>query len=162
MHYEPLLYADVIKILGRQKMDKREIKFRLWADNLKVLYTPEMDSEMKNLWHIGMLVGGKMKVDAGDVVMQFTGYKDMKGVEIYEGDILRFTDKWEWYRGSYAIKMMAADGDRLRELKEQYAAEPFEDRIVDNMREEWLNSSEIQTYWEIIGNIYENPELVEP
>lgn len=92
---------------------------------------------------------------------QYTGLKDSKGKEIYFGDILRFNDKWEWYRGQYAIKMMFATEEKREELQAQYDAEPFEERIVESIEDyEWLLSSEIQSYWDVIGNIYENPELL--
>lgn len=94
-------------------------------------------------------------------LMQFTGLKDKNGKEIYEGDVLEFADKWEWYRGPYGIKMMVAEGARLTELQEMYDAEPMERRVIEMPScYEWILSSEIQTYWHVIGNIYENPELL--
>lgn len=93
--------------------------------------------------------------------MQYTGIKDKNGVEIYEGDILEFADKWEWYKSSYGIKMYFASEERKAELKEQYDKEPMERREVKIPEDyEWLLSSEIQTYWQVIGNIYQNPELL--
>jgi len=83
------------------------------------------------------------------VITQFTGLLDKNGKEIYESDILRFSDKWEWYRAS---------GATAKEIEKL----PFEERVITIPENyEWLLSSEIQTYWEVIGNIYENEDLLE-
>jgi len=94
---------------------------------------------------------------------QFTGLLDKNRKEIYEGDILEFADKWEWYKTSYGIKMRLADRDRKKELQKAYDAEPMERRVIELPGDyEWLLSSEIQTYWHVIGNIHEHPELLKP
>ena len=96
-------------------------------------------------------------------IQQYTCVKDKDGDLIFEGDILEFSDKWEWYKSSYGIKMRFAEPERLAELQEMYDKEPMERRVIE-MPEcyEWLLSSEIQTYWKIIGNIYQSPELLKP
>ena len=84
-----------------------------------------------------------------ETLKQYTGLKDKNGKEIYESDVLRFADKWEWYRASGASK---EEIDKL----------PYEERVISIPEDyEWLLSSEIQTYWEVAGNIYESPELLE-
>jgi hypothetical protein len=67
-------------------------------------------------------------------IMQFTGVKDKNGKEIYEGDIIEQT-----FYGDDASKMILVVED-IRQL--------------DNIR---CGSSKEN---EIIGNIYENPELI--
>lgn len=81
--------------------------------------------------------------------MQFTGLKDSKGVDIYEGDVLQFSDKAEWYKSEFLSK-------------EEIEQRPYERRVVQMIEcYEWMLSDEIQCYWEVIGNIYENPNLLE-
>ena len=95
-----------------------------------------------------------------ETVGQYTGLVDKNRNKIFEGDIMEFADKWEWYRGSYAIKMHFADKERLAKLKAAYENEPMERRDVEMPGSyEWLLSGEIQEYWHIIGNIHDNPEF---
>lgn len=70
-------------------------------------------------------------------LMQFTGLKDKNGKEIYEGDVLRFLDK-QIYE-----KVLFKNGMFVREWAEQ------ENPLYLGL-----------DHFEIIGNIWENPELL--
>jgi uncharacterized phage protein (TIGR01671 family) len=85
-----------------------------------------------------------------ETVGQFTGLHDKNGREIYEGDILRDTDNEIYYvdfiRGCFY-------------LKTKYISFPHLGWT------EWLPMCEIDRLanpvdFEIIGNIYENPDLL--
>ena len=71
--------------------------------------------------------------------MQYTGLKDKNGKEIYEGDILR-DDRVDEYN-LYEIKW------------NEYGT--YADGLEDEIWEDVAND-----YLEVIGNIYENPELL--
>lgn len=73
----------------------REFKFRMWDNVLKVLYTPELDAEIVNLWETPKFKGGVFELRDDIKLMQFTGKYDCKGTPIYEGDIIEF-DENEW------------------------------------------------------------------
>lgn len=117
---------------------KREIKFRVWDDNLKVLYTPEMDQEIKNLWRIPNTQGGIIDYPNG-TLMQYTGLKDKCGKEIYEGDICKNPDG--------IVSVVFEEGCFFV--------------VGDNDCPLFVYSSDREILIEIIGNIYKNPELLE-
>jgi uncharacterized phage protein (TIGR01671 family) len=95
-------------------------------------------------------------------IMQSSGVKDMDGNIIYNGDIIQFADKWEWYRSEYGARFMLSDDEARAKVQEQYDNEPLYCRVVDFSEEfDFLLSNDIQQYWKVIGNIYESPELMD-
>jgi predicted fused transcriptional regulator/phosphomethylpyrimidine kinase len=79
-----------------------------------------------------------------------TDIKDRNGDMIHFGDKVRFADKVEWYRNEYFAKVMVGAMTREEALLE-IENKPYEERIVENVQDyDWLLSSEIQTYWEIV------------
>ena len=139
---------------------KRGIKFRAW------------DKEYKQMTNVTMILFDTEEIDTENSfgepksiehfeLMQFTGLTDKNGIEIYEGDILEFADKWEWYKGMYGVKMHFSQGEKLQKLKQDYENEPMERRKIEIPGDYgWLLSSEIQIYWQVLGNIHQNPELI--
>lgn len=85
-------------------------------------------------------------------IMQYTGLKDKNGKEIYEGDILSFRKlKYKVFgvAGGFAINSCQDD------ISKEHT--PFFECIGDVQ-----NASYIEQNCEVIGNIYENPELLTP
>lgn len=140
----------------------REIKFRAWDKDEKRWYKPTFEAYRGNLFELvlsmrGQLAARTMNENGTDdelvanmpgprawedrfILMQYTGLKDKNGVEIYEGDIVRGVagEDWvvEWGTAGFILRCAChhPDGDF-------YSLDP----------------SEVET----IGNIYENPELLE-
>lgn len=95
-----------------------------------------------------------MKPVNADTVGQYTGLKDCKGREIYEGDVVEFNDSWHDINGNYCEKMQRGY------IKYDYG----EFSIVTLCGEAFLRllSTCVQSDTLIvIGNVYDNPELLE-
>lgn len=133
----------------------REIKFRAWdGERLRAVgglgwVDGDLDSVLTSKYH------GPVEEEVA--VMQFTGLKDKNGVEIYEGDILTselypFQDEgrynyhgvveWIDYLASFYVTKRLVDKDKRG--------------ISDGISEQIENVAQL----EVIGNIYENPELL--
>ena len=125
----------------------REIKFEYGFDNhAPIIYT------------LSQIEFGLDFSETGAVRYrrQFIGINDKSGVEICDGDIIQFSDKFEWYRSPVMTK------SEIDSVLNDHVKYPYERRAVDIPEcYEWLLSPEIQQYWEVIGNIHENPELLE-
>jgi uncharacterized phage protein (TIGR01671 family) len=115
----------------------REIKFRVWWVN-----DGKMDSWQDMLEWSRMSVYFTPDGEFPHVLMQFTGLKDKNWKEIYEGDVIRYHD----YAGDDE-EILVEDLASLFEKKGLREGEYAEDWSSENL--------------EVIGNIYENPELLE-
>ena len=118
----------------------REIKFRAW-DGEEMRYTFSVQSNGDGVLYSGGIVDWKL--------MQFTGLKDKNGKEIYEGDIVNIP-----LFGNCIIIW----NESICAFQYAYHAIGKGTSIGGRMTNT-LYSYEQQKY-EVIGNIYENPELI--
>jgi uncharacterized phage protein (TIGR01671 family) len=117
----------------------REIKLRAWDNSLKKIRTSG----------ISINKGVISSEDKDIILMQFTGLKDKNGKEIYEGDIVRV---YATHKRLIPINFMI--------FEVVYEGASF--RIVRRGNYEFLGIvASYPNSLEVLGNIYENPELLE-
>jgi uncharacterized phage protein (TIGR01671 family) len=135
----------------------REIKFRAWDKEGQEMYDVAMINwEAEEIAYTDHPTGYEADALLEQVeLMQYTGLKDKNGKEIYEGDILKslsqvFSEENQdalisevYYHDSYAAFYLLAS-NRDFEINEPLAQSIHNYEIL-----------------EVIGNIYENPELLE-
>jgi len=122
----------------------RTIKFRCWDNrNRKIVY-PVGEDTTDRITSSSLLSAYN---DGGiEELMQYTGLKDLRGVEIYEGDIVKIIE----------------EGRKESEIiKEVIWSEELGAFYAEDILGLFINSTRNDKYVvEVIGNIYENKELL--
>ncbi|VQW51908.1 phage protein [Streptococcus pneumoniae] len=103
-------------------------------------------------------------------LMQSTGLKDKNGKEIFEGDILKFNDEWNEYCHEGYVDGSVEGVNYVEVVKGEACFEFGKTRYPESslfiyMEDEHLSFAELvkdkDFGFEIVGNVYENPELLE-
>lgn len=145
----------------------REIKFRAWhVDHGDMVYfdNERVANDSVQSGHLARLMCGN---HPDGFLMQYTGLKDKNGKEIYEGDVLYIEfsrhssgpyedDEDDYFGDGYYVGRVhyrPSAGFILVDVKEYYT-----DEDSPRIKKKAYISQCMST---IIGNIHENPELLE-
>lgn len=130
-------------------MSNRKFKFRAFHEKSKsIIYfnNKKLIKDPYQMEHLSKLING----DYGDVLMQYTGLEDSNGKEIYEGDIISIGGMNDY---PFEVKHTDIINGCLGMYVGYYLRRP-------NGSHTYLDSGDQHNY-EVIGNIHENPELLE-
>ncbi len=147
-------------------MNKR-IKFRIWDKRYKQWLENSSSLHCSSNWQIDAFTGrvcdfveslsGEIETfartcysDDDYVIQQFTGLKDSKGKDIYEGDILQF-HKGQPYQSEYEVYWNYCGFSLIsaKRASDKYGV------FTKNLENLCPADKPV-----IIGNIFENPELL--
>lgn len=136
----------------------REIKFRAWDSDDNEMYEPLVMAVVNNgslsLSPLRNCKDGNRAYKPHHPLMQFTGLKDKNEKDIYEGDLISFGDEHWSDDGMPDIKEIVFDEDSA-----SFRIYDYLELQGSSLAEKWFLDDMIDTS-EVIGNIYENPELL--
>lgn len=119
----------------------KEIKFRIWDKKLKEMHYQSLEDLCEDdYWYDGETDVWSVLKDCNSeqerfVIEQYTGLKDKNGKEIYEGDVVIF----DYYSNGEINEFII-------EIQDFWELTPFAKDDISDL--------------EVIGNIYDNPELL--
>jgi uncharacterized phage protein (TIGR01671 family) len=138
----------------------RQIRFRVWDIKGGNWLNPDHTQDGAGITFKGEVAFcsqsqfGYVREEHKDrfVIQQFTGVKDKNGREVFEGDILKFKtyDGWKDDFGRYVFLEV-----RYHELTAS-----FRMTRCDTYRGDSFDYSDKPKEVEVVGNIFENPELL--
>ena len=123
----------------------RELKFRAWDKSQKYMAyqgNPDLETLSSFMFHFGE-----------DIVLQSTGFFDKNENEIFEGDILSDWNEVDGKQVQSFLQVFWCNNDGAWKLDSSFN----QDKSSGDLLSEKLSSF----VYEISGNIYENPELLQ-
>ena len=123
----------------------RDLKFRAWDKSQKYMAyqgSPDLETLSSFMFHFGE-----------DIVLQSTGFFDKNEKEIFDGDILSDWNDVDGKQVQSFLQVFWCDKDGCWKLDSSFNR----DKSSGDLLSEELSSF----VYEISGNIYENPDLLQ-
>lgn len=116
----------------------RELKFRAWDTKARRMFAP-FELKQKLNQRLGTF-------PVSTILLQYTGLKDKRGQEIYEGDIVHTEDS------NFEVCFLENCW---------YLRRKFDGGVsFGRLNETWIEAVTKNLPYEVIGNIWESPELL--
>lgn len=143
----------------------RIIKFRVWDNRTKEMVI-DKNQQFDDLI---IFIKGELIISDRFTLMQFIGIKDKNGVEIFEGDVLRYNyhivyeESWKGSRENRDFFGIVEYHDKILKIGYESDETRFVGFILCGCKEtdeEYFTTIPQLEDIEVIGNIYENPEFL--
>lgn len=140
-------------------MKRESLKLRAWDSELSEMSTSDLYQYDDMLGFSFNHFGFNPSEDV--TYMLFTGLQDLKGNDIYEGDIIKYHQ-----HNSYALESFTAEIRYIESyacfgyLKLGLNEFGFDHVVIHPFSEHDEFGVDVSPYFEVIGNIYQNPELL--
>ena len=136
----------------------REIKFEYGFDSVNRI--------VKKIYHLHDIPNIRQKCDVWDIlpfkyVRQFTGLLDKNKVEIFEGDIIKWGHLKNSKEYSHRYAVVEINPDIQFKIIFYIDSKTGEKKPTDNYIFHWGRFAYSGKELEIIGNVFQNPELLE-
>lgn len=140
----------------------RDIKFRVWSESRKKWLNECMfDMELKGAYDFSSDSSMRYNYKTDVIIEQFTGLKDVNGMEIYDGDIVQVSGNDGYYVTAKVVYECGAFWFYAKNISLVFNEDCDNMVMLSSMYIEDGDGGDSLDMVGVVGNIHQNPELLE-